>query len=1055
MSIYATRFSLQVAGKDGKSVNRNLLTNADLRTARRLPVDDGKANSGIVFSETYDTYANGYMTLERQADGLNALHVQATLNTAGATGCQWALPCVSGQKVTVSMLYKGDAFSLVFSEYDGNYGWLRNGSGTAKQEAEVNGWKRKAVTYTPTDANCKTLYVQVYNAGKTVHDYTVYHPKAEYGDVATDFVLSDEDARVRATGDNLLRNADFHQTADILGPDGKDVLFTLGTPLNHTMSSDTYKGYRYDTFHNGTVDFYPMVEANGVYTLSFYYQYRKGASSRVYVQGIATPVLPETADGEWGQFVYTFKKEDSGYRLLRFYVSGSDTTFRLCQPKLERGIYDTPFSLHQEDLRGEGADALFVKAEPSAVVWSQNDDGETDSSGIVTKEATWPSYDIDAHAMSGGTDVSKKFSFSYSITGGNYSVTKKSSSNTDGSQTFTLSSPRPLSGQSGMWLNGGIKITATPAAGSGYDKLTGTIETVIPIMLNAVGTWHMTVKGDVMTATSEKTEQQLSGVTSRVSTLEQSSAAFRTEVNEQRQGRNMWLNGDLADDTPPPTHNKPSGDVSTAYRIDYTDDYLLGVGKHLLPPAGFGRFMSFTSPDANKGVYWKNTDDGQRFILPTPKGGTAPTVTDADYCLSFWAATSVAAGCQMVAGLENVAAAQATVTLSQSWQRLAVYIPKGTDISAWTRAVIFYPTAAVMQSDKANDYGRVFLTGIQWEAGTRGTGAPTPWQRGTLGDFQSLSSSITQTAKQIKAEVRDEEQAAGVTITSKGVVIEGDKVTINGDMDLRGNLILSTRLLDGVSYVGLDLKDYKSVTMYPNGTYNPLVCLPLLTATAMYGSVSVAAFDKTKNGLQLSVTNAYDPDYGQWMWGAAQTMYTDGTTNRRYLYNRAVIICADPRTLSYKQWASNAITSIMGKDFAADPQGFFACKGKLGKYLAILPGQTARLTASVQKTHPSVGTGTEYLIWTIDNGDEFVPLRKQITTYMDTTTVKETVTLNGTVLDSDNGWAESGNTHARMSFFGPAQFSDDYLRGSDWASYLVPIQIDLESAEAPCAWSNS
>lgn len=838
--------------------------------------------------------------------------------------------------------------------------------------------------------------------------------------ISASFTLTVAPADGRDMGRNLLRNAGFRTMESIKDADGVLVFNTYKNATSATLdNSATHGGTRCLTLTGDSVlDFrVPALEDGKTYTLHFLYQHygKADGGNDSLLQGKVARTIANDSAATWRECTVTFTNSSSSQPLFRFWCRSG--TLVVCQPKLEEGDAATAFCLNEEDLRGEdgedGADALVLACDPDAVVWTQNDDGVyNETTGEVETDATWDARTVTASVRSGGTEVSTQWDFAASYT----NVTGKAveERGTSGSQSFTLTAPVR---KDGAWKDGSVLVTATRKADG------KTLEKTVAVLLNAAGTWHMSVKADVMEAVSEQREQDMATVTESISSVRQSAQSVAATVSSMSSGRNLWMNGDFLADAPAPVHNAASGSG------EYTDTVsfdTVAAGSSVAAPAGFTRYLSFTCKGASKGVYWKNGADGQRRVLPADSSGTAPSQADADYCLSFYVRASVA--CRMSAGLEG--AKCDTVDVGTEWERKAVYVPKGTSLSGWTKAIVFYPTAAVVKAD--GSYGRVTLTGIQWERGTAASGAPTPYVRCTDEDFSSFRSSLELKASSADLTVvKDGLEAAGVHLDGKSSKIRLSAATteITGDLDLKGNLVMSgsrwtedavSSAFGGASWLGVDLSTVKSATVAPSSR-PMLVLLPGLAATTHYTdggkTRALAAFPAAMSGVQLSIRTAYAATCAQWAtFGHSQWAGLDFDTYD-LAYKHCAVVCADPTLVATD---SNYLSAVRASYAQSN---CLIWKGRRARLAALFPGMILRLTGVLEDGH---------VMWYVDNAADFEPIDKTVR-FGDadgdrTRSYTEPSSSSTQSLGEDDGYDASDSI-----FLGPARMS-----GAESDSHVMP-----------------
>ena len=382
--------------------------------------------------------------------------------------------------------------------------------------------------------------------------------------------------------------------------------------------------------------------------------------------GTYQSVVFNLTDG-WQRVSHTFTvdSKNAGYVECNFFTNVVGE-FTISEPKLERGDTATAFCLNEDDLRGDkGTDAVSYSIELD------------------------PNFNSSATLTNSGSTITVLVAGKFNL----YSLTGTKKSLYSGTAHYALSCAGAISEGE---VTGGI---GTPNYSKDFDSKN---QSAIPS--SAV----LTVYKD-STKTSALAVQiiPISINAGAIAEFNQQLGQYSIMVASQRTGQNMWVNGDFSlPDTLAPAFSHiigPNASTSHVERIDGVD-----------LPDGFLHRLVFNVPVANGGICYKGTQPhiSTSTIAET---GTNGLVTKNDYVLSLYAKAT--ASCDMAIGLENVLTK--TVNLTGQWQRFSVHIPKGTDLSKWTTAVIFYPTTAI-GTDKY-----VCITGIQFETGT----TPQTWSK--------------------------------------------------------------------------------------------------------------------------------------------------------------------------------------------------------------------------------------------------------------------------------------------------------------------------------------
>lgn len=222
------------------------------------------------------------------------------------------------------------------------------------------------------------------------------------------------------------------------------------------------------------------------------------------------------------------------------------------------------------------------------------------------------------------------------------------------------------------------------------------------------------------------------------SEFKQTADEISLAVSSQRSGKNLWLNGgfDMTTGAPKYHHNIATSTVTEEDRIDGVD-----------LPAGFTARLVFSCHEVGNGMFFLKS--AQPYI--TLDSGN-------DYCLSMFIKATVA--CTVQIGLEGLHTENVEVGLG--WNRVSVYLDHtslGDTMASWDGAFVIYPQSSL------GDGNYVCVTGIQFEVGSKASGAPTVW---------SKSIADTETA-----------------LEKTGIYIKDKKITAQGDqfewLDTKGN----------------------------------------------------------------------------------------------------------------------------------------------------------------------------------------------------------------------------------------------------------------------------
>lgn len=349
-----------------------------------------------------------------------------------------------------------------------------------------------------------------------------------------------------------------------------------------------------------------------------------------------------------------------------------------------------------------------------------------------------------------------------------------------------------------------------------------------------------------------------------------------------------------------------------------------------------------TSSGAIRGMQFSTTQ--QPYIL-LEEGKT--------YTFSFWAKADASKRIYVYRGTSNLG----SFTIGTDWDRY------GYTIEGDGKSLTFY-----VRDNNSSDAVTFYLVGLQLECGQR-----TDWAD-FGGDPVMMKSQILQLANRISLAVfKDEARKAGIDIeydaqTDSGTVtLQGDKVIVEGDLDVKGLTTENVTIVERSNYptvinMGIVNKDesdpvkIKSVQVKAHG--NPLssgvgqsytrtsqiVALPFYDSTIgsrdyydwsddtdcpvnfditdktspLYGSFLLSTDSSVpeskrrivpwkKNGTKLTITNEVDKYCLNW-----KTIRTTGSTDMDWLLQASVLVCADPRIIAESNLDLNNETPFIG-----------------------------------------------------------------------------------------------------------------------------------------------
>lgn len=370
-----------------------------------------------------------------------------------------------------------------------------------------------------------------------------------------------------------------------------------------------------------------------------------------------------TSDWKKVSFTFTVDDKNAGYLECNFFTNVVGE-FTVSEPKLERGDTATAFCLNEDDLKGDkGTDAISYSIELD------------------------PNFNSSATLTNSGSTITVVIAGKFNL----YSLTGAKKSSYSGTAYYALSCAGAISEGE---VTSGI---GSPSYTKDFDSKN---QSAIPS--SAVLTIY---KDSNKTSVLAVQIIPISINAGAIAEFDQKLGQYSIMVASQRTGQNMWVNGDfsLPDTLAPAFSHIIDPNKNHVERIDGVD-----------LPDGFLHRLVFNVPVANGGICYKGTQPhiSTSTIAET---GTNGLVTKNDYVLSLYAKAT--ASCDMLIGLEGVLTK--TVSLTGQWQRFYVHIPKGTVLTYWTTAVIFYPTTAIGEEEY------VFITGIQFETGT----TPQTWSK--------------------------------------------------------------------------------------------------------------------------------------------------------------------------------------------------------------------------------------------------------------------------------------------------------------------------------------
>lgn len=268
--------------------------------------------------------------------------------------------------------------------------------------------------------------------------------------------------------------------------------------------------------------------------------------------------------------------------------------------------------------------------------------------------------------------------------------------------------------------------------------------------------------------------------------------------------------------------------------------------------------------------------------------------------------------------------------------------------------------------------------------------------------LQVTNQQITAAAEQIMLDIQD-------------LLIDGD-ITINGLITNVSNHINQNDLTQSDAVV-IDLVNNKNITVenvttnvseslingqivylpFYDSMYNvPTKIIhtnPTITASDFgFNSSGLTIQDQginftipkyTVEGTQIRITNSYVPTLNNWI--NYKEIYASGDEDLLYeqILKSCVLVCADPRLLTYKNYVSNTdlvFRTPYGQQTSADNpsepshSGAFLYNGIRGRFLYLLPGQSVSLRSQII----DYSDGRKVLNWLVENASEFQPIETEI-----------------------------------------------------------------------------
>lgn len=453
-----------------------------------------------------------------------------------------------------------------------------------------------------------------------------------------------------------------------------------------------------------------------------------------------------------------------------------------------------------------------------------------------------------------------------------------------------------------------------------------------------------------------------------------------------------------------------------------------------------------------------------------------------DYTLSAWLKKSSSTGTckvQVRRGSTTTSVGDMTVigssstTLTTSWQRFSL-----TFTGNGLGSTLFMS----LLSGSSNATGTFYIAGIQLEAGS----SATAWEKGNS-SLINMQSQITQTATEVSSKVSAgdlateiNQQAGSITafvkkdgVASCGLKIDGtndtttlygDKVIIDGDLDVRGltseNVAevvhdSSTPTIVNMGVVDSSISNptiIKSVSVKPvNVAWSDNSSLstgPHVVVLPFWDSIWNSTNSQWKNlrnniitsfnvqndggfllrsvgtgenltnvkvvpwkesGTRLSIHSGVDNYMVNW---ESISSYSPDSYFIAWYLNHAVIVCADGRGIC-KENANSSVSSRLKlknngyySDTSIYQSGLFSCGGTVARFIVLMPGQSLQLRSEIRKW-----SNRDTLIWVVENSSDFTTITNSMKIVVDST---NSLSCEGTAVAYDPTTASQSNRDALL-----------------------------------------
>ena len=344
-----------------------------------------------------------------------------------------------------------------------------------------------------------------------------------------------------------------------------------------------------------------------------------------------------------------------------------------------------------------------------------------------------------------------------------------------------------------------------------------------------------------------------------------------------------------------------------------------------------------------------------------------------------------------------------TIPLTTDWQRYSITFTAGEGAAEPD------PEGYAFRVMLGHDYGsapqRMWIARPQLEEGE----TATEWRRGEE-NTALMQTQFKQLSDRMELGVyRDGVKRSGMTLDEDGVEFDGDRVHINGDLDLQGlttenvtpvrrNPYRPTVINMGIGAAN-ENEVVKSVQVTGEVAAGVAANEKHMVVLPFYDSVNSRWTGKTeiavqsdgtfflhgntingesipdwqrrvvrwnKNGTRLTITNEVIVKYRNWK-NAKTAAYANTLAG-------LVVVCADGRIICEENLSAGTTQynpSVSNSQSGSQPElhaGCFSCGGFMARFIVLLPGQSLQLRSQIVKMD-----NRDVLVWVVENPSEFEP----------------------------------------------------------------------------------